>query len=723
MKEPTPTVPTSDPPRQIPSLVSKPPPRPTLDNLPIEILQPILRYLPTLSSINNVSLVNQTLHAKISSEEDTIFRGFIQESFPSIQTPPLWRDAVCALTSRSRAWDRRSFIARQVIPSSSLVENSVQSALFPRSSPIYGPVIDSYGEWQGPRWSDSKDVLAWSYLGRLWLRINQKQGTRWATFQSQLDEHNNPGRDIVDVKLLRHHQKPHLDKESVVISRHDAEIIRLDYDFGSDSFEVSCKYQPTDPVLSTDISQSTDPLLAVCTTKSIELFPVHSSEATVNPVSTIPLLSPFVPRKHGRAAKFVTPNVLAMPQQVTEGHKHSPIHIYDISQPSNASTPLASLGSFVDHWTGSRIRSECANVLATLPTTSLSTNDYSSRTLLSGWTDGITRLHDLRDPSSSLNFVDNVDGGQIFSLLPIGRERFLVGSHQNACLKSFDLRMPGGRVYDYLDARPAATGVHENNKPPKKTEEERGLNIFLSLPVPRNRSPVTPIPIVITNSTYPYTAGGGGGGGRNHPASRLERYRGSIYSLSTPTPYSPTVYVGIDRSVMQLDFHSTDDVLSNTDSNPIQPRREGEEERKFKDILPTPDSLSESTIHPLSAYLRPRPSHPATDPVLLRHQIPWDRAVRLYHSSSAGRRRRKEQRKEIGDEDAEWDLRWRVAGEDDDDDEDDDDNNRVVRREDGSGVRDGGWRGDGGNRRRRTGGRGRGGRGRGRAGRGDSRDH
>lgn len=43
--------------------------------------------------------------------------------------------------------------------------------------------------------------------------------------------------------------------------------------------------------------------------------------------------------------------------------------------------------------------------------------------------------------------MDLAENSAIYSLLPLGRERFVAGASRYAMIKIFDLRMPGGKVY------------------------------------------------------------------------------------------------------------------------------------------------------------------------------------------------------------------------------------------------------------------------------------
>lgn len=115
-------------------------------------------------------------------------------------------------------------------------------------------------------------------------------------------------------------------------------------------------------------------------------------------------------------------------------------------------------------------------------------------------------------------------------------------------LKIFDLRMQN--TYSYLDAKishpqssPSSskdTTKYSRNsiQPTTTTFAHTDFSIFLS-----HRPPNT-----ITPSH-----------GRRRPRP-TRPYRGAIYTMSSPSPSSPTVYAGISDAVFRLDFASTDDL-------------------------------------------------------------------------------------------------------------------------------------------------------------------
>ena len=160
-----------------------------LDDLPVEVIQHIVSQLPTASSIINLSLTSRKLHKVISRDNYICFRGFVKKSFPSIETPPLWREAARVLTSRSRAWDRRAFVARECCPPVDPEDMGEARSWTPAS---YQPVIDCYETWNGSTWSERKEVLAWGAAGRLRMRITENGKVIWKSFTSCHDPYPHP---------------------------------------------------------------------------------------------------------------------------------------------------------------------------------------------------------------------------------------------------------------------------------------------------------------------------------------------------------------------------------------------------------------------------------------------------------------------------------------------------------------------------------------------------
>lgn len=145
-------------------------------------------------------------------------------------------------------------------------------------------------------------------------------------------------------------------------------------------------------------------------------------------------------------------------------------------------------------------------------------------------------LHDIRSPEATVAvFRDPVDTfSPIYSLLPVGSERFVAGGGRHSIIKVFDLRLPGGKLYHATDLDPCSTARH--GMPKRRNLKQhagcceyhyeakhsrRGWNVFLE---PGNKSK--------RNQTSP------------------------VYSLSRPSQCSPSFFAGIESTVLQLDMVS-----------------------------------------------------------------------------------------------------------------------------------------------------------------------
>lgn len=578
-----------------------------LDQLPSEIVLHIIQHLSTLSSIASVSQVNRKLHDVVSKNGNAIFQAFVQKQFPTIQSRAPWRDAAFDLTSRSRAWDRRAFIARECAPPR---DTSTQPVPNFRGHHLgFMPVIDSY---ETGAYKDGREVLAWGAAGRLRLRTVKGNGVKWSSWS--IPDDFSPQTDILDLRLLRPHQNRNKFGESVFIRRANRSLELLNAMPEKDSWVVVSKYllKADSMVDCVDVNEAADPLLAVCDKYCLQLFPLHTSLEQSRADKVIPVVKATTIKQRKRCAKFLSDSRIAVAGQNLEGLQQAPIEIFDIGTERITSTPLSPVESLSVTRSSSSLPGRIgANVLAKVDNR-ISESSSDSQLLLSGWSDGLVRLYDLRTGQGMIReFADPVDDGQIFSLLPIGQEKFLAGSHQNACLKVFDMRM-NARVYDYRElalsagqiVSPSPAAQPSRKAQPLQPRRTREINIFLALTVNHGAQPWRPLP------------------GRQNNA-RLPRYRGSIYSLSSPSPSSRTVYAGIENHVIQLDFINTDDWTVN---------REG-----------IRDQLDERQILNLSCYERPRKGHESTDTVLLRKQTDLEQFSRNTNDAEPG-----------------WDERWQL---------------------------------------------------------------
>ena len=148
--------------------------------------------------------------------------------------------------------------------------------------------------------------------------------------------------------------------------------------------------------------------------------------------------------------------------------------------------------------------------------------------------DNYFSLHDLRTTSAMMSvYRDPVDTlSPIYSLLPIGMERFVAGGGRHSIVKVFDLRMPGTKPYYAAALDPcSAERITNTIDTPSGMKldccsfhynarfNRRGWNMFLRM---QQRSP------------------------RDSP----------VYSLSRPSQCSTSFFAGIENHVAQIDMVS-----------------------------------------------------------------------------------------------------------------------------------------------------------------------
>ena len=254
-----------------------------LEQLPPEILAEIVSYVPTASAVVNLAATCRTLHAKISANDYQIFRGFVINQFPSIRVPRFWKDAARALASRSRAWDRRAFVARVLQPKTQVTRLIPDGSdpipgslsLTPSRQTIgYTPVIDSYEMWTGGTWSQRDELLAWGAGPTLMLRSKRNSSrhrskgsvdttgapdpdtllgsvSEWFSYPD-LSVDQSAEDDILNVHILRPNQKQNDQREEIVLRRANGKLVRLstdlkrsiattaNFDTGVDSRGIDC---------------------------------------------------------------------------------------------------------------------------------------------------------------------------------------------------------------------------------------------------------------------------------------------------------------------------------------------------------------------------------------------------------------------------------------------------------------------------------------------------
>ena len=644
------------------------------DALPVEIIQQIAGHLPTAQSITSLLATNRNLQTKYSVDPHVFFRSFVQKTFPTATTTPLWRDAACALTSRARAWDRKALSVRHVAPSTTDdLFDGLTGARLMRQASFCGPVIDSYSDWLGPSWSADREVLAWSLFGRVLLRVSNGKQEKWSAYSSPLDDM--PLSDISDMRLLRPNQRRIAAEEILVFGRADGHMGLVSYNISTNEFQERKSFAPLTnlnrDVYRFDVSLADTPLVARSSYNQIDLFPVTSPNDVIKPIATLKLASDEkTNRLMARAIKFVSPSVVACSLRDRIGPPpRSMIYVHNLSPTGFTDDPLVHLSTAaMDDKPG--VFTRC---LANMPSSAGSRAALRSNLVLSGWTDSTVLIHDVRTTEVAMKFEDHVDALQVSSILAIDDKRFLAASDGHPCLRVHDIRMPRhGMPYGNLDLTNSSSLRAQTPHIHAPGEDRRGPSYLLSIPVPRSGDP--------NRAHYAF-------GGASNPTALPDRYKGPIFSLSTPSSYSTTVYAGIELGVLKLDFHNTDDVLSNiehTMTGTSTVTRGVKRTRKFWDVLPAPEDYGlklrpsrassqslpraatqapasritngssdlqhlqelvaiDPTLFPLpiASYLRPRPSHMSSDHIYLRKQLDWQTTVRIWREENhSGREQR-----------------------------------------------------------------------------------
>ncbi|MCJ1399206.1 hypothetical protein MMC11_002408 [Xylographa trunciseda] len=523
-------------------------PSTSLAELPAELLNQIVCHLETARALVHISVTCKRLHEYI---EQNGYRTFVRSRFPSIQTPPYWKDAAHALTTLSRAWDKNAFVARPIYPEKDVTQLPRRRGRQPpkrwqRGQTMgFQPVIDSYAEQSGSSWSSRDEILAWGAGAELNLRLKgmgekvecqwQESGdnertlkydqfhhrTKWLTYKD--DTHYDGRDDITSVNLLRPWQKPAGGAEHLIIGRASGELVHVSLSNRKSECRIVARFTTGDRrVQSAHISSSRDPLLAAClSTGSVVVYPVSSNSLDTKPCTELPVI-PASTSGRTWATSFLRPERLA----IGIGPSTFPLHIYDVSSSKISPTPLRKFSACADCCKSDSSKSSVYAIAPLDPATRAS--GAMGDVFMSGWYDGSIKVHDLRSPVCHVNvFIDPVDSySAVYSLLPIGRERFIAGGARHSIMKIFDFRMTGNRRYfaanveacppDKEDRSPeslACCQYHsdvEHNRP--------GYNVFLD------------------------------------PSNQRRRAESPVYALASAAPYSPHVYAGLEGRVVQLDI-------------------------------------------------------------------------------------------------------------------------------------------------------------------------
>ncbi|KAG9842791.1 hypothetical protein KCU98_g3437, partial [Aureobasidium melanogenum] len=525
-------------------------PTTTLADLPIELLNQVVSHCPA-TSVGHLSRTSKSLHEFVEKEG---WRTFTQTHFTDVGTSLYWRDAARSLTTLSRNWQRRAFLATYLTPSGDATALPAEQAIKKWRRPAgqtmgFQPAVDSYEHFIGSRWTDRRQVVAWSAGAELVVRVKVRdtstaEAYRNATPQDKLDKFENNGTrvrwwtykplssvegrdDITSVRILKRDDQPSRSSidssEQIIIGTANGDLQLVEVPPGSDSSVIKT-YYVTNGVsvrstsLSTDVESTQEQpqhLAANLSDSRIALYQVDPAQFKIAPISEINAIPQRQKGCRIWSTKFLDSKHLA----VGLGPSVEPINIFEIRPEGIVEEPVRRIGL-----TGSADELDPVKASSIYPIEPLldSNGGRNGNLFLSGGYDGIVRLHDMRSPSSfTAVYHDPTDDAAIYSLLSRGRGRVVAGASRHGLLKIFDLRMSGGSMYDYAgasDTNYSSTG---------------DWNIFIN---PRDR---------YVNSAW------------RGPNSWMRRSaEGSVYNLSSPSPTSPFIFAGVENAVVEFNFSS-----------------------------------------------------------------------------------------------------------------------------------------------------------------------
>ena len=355
---------------------------PSLNSLPVEILNCTISHLDIARDLYHLSQTCRRLHEYVNSDG---FRVFVKERFPSIPTIPAWQEAAQHLTSVSRAWDRKAFVARRFEDPSTQGIVKWRRRRRSRTQTVgYRPVIDSYCEQSGSHWSDRREVLIYGAGAKLFLRAkrtlheaanpysmkqivvtqngkvfshvlptrfddgtsvsdaarllggdyhvdhleNSFDGSLGDHWLSYFEEANHDGvGDITSVNILPPLQRISDAKETCIIGRANGQLMRLELDLNRGTGNTWNHYDTKgQAVRSTDVNTAPESLLVAGLSQSdVALYPLQPKSSWSVPLDTFSVASSD-PSSVIHSTKFLGNTRLA----TGIGHSQSPIRIYNV---------------------------------------------------------------------------------------------------------------------------------------------------------------------------------------------------------------------------------------------------------------------------------------------------------------------------------------------------------------------------------------------------------
>lgn len=417
----------------------------------------------------------------------------------------------------------------------------------------FQPAIDSYEEFIGNRWTDRREVVAWSAGAELVVRVrvrdasteeafgkaspedkrNQYEAkgmrTRWWTYKpfSSVEGRD----DITSVKILRAEQNGQNDGDStsrndnIIIgtANGDLQLIEIPGD-GQDNAIKTYYVTQGLPVRSISLSPqngSSQKMAVNLSDSTLALYDVDPSKFKLAPISELNAIPDGRRGCRIWSTKFLDSKRIA----VGLGPSTEPVNVFEVRPEGINPEPLRKIG--LSNGMDALGPVKASSIYPIEPLIDINGTTGNGDLFLSGGYDGVIRLHDLRSSSPYESvYHDPTDDAAIYSLLSRGRDRVVAGTSRHSLLKIFDLRVTGASIYDSTGI--SGTGVGERNG-----GATGDWNLFIN---PRDR---------YANETW------------RGPNSWIRRSaEGSVYSLSSPSPTSQFIFVGVENAVVEFNFSS-----------------------------------------------------------------------------------------------------------------------------------------------------------------------
>ncbi|KAF4554855.1 Hypothetical protein D9617_3g019240 [Elsinoe fawcettii] len=433
----------------------------------------------------------------------------------------------------------------------------------------FTPVIDCYESVMGDKWTDRKEALAYSAGSELIIRLRQKPlgnhtdessyTSRWATYRPPNAKEGVD--DITFVKFLDQSSLNASNDEELLLGTAAGSLQHLSmrvsnskrpFNIVRQTFETNNRPVQSASLQPIDHSNGAGLLATILADLSLNIFPVNSKHVdhddrdgtTPGLVKSIADLRLADDGIRAWRTSFLSSSLLA----VTLGPSEHPIHVYQVRPDGLSEGPISKFSIFDRQNNDGHVTPKSVYPVEPLW-------DGNGQVFASGGYDGFVRIHDTRSPAPVQYLLYGLEDGPIYSLLPRPNAHILAGAARHNVCKVFDLRNKGA----YLQPSSA-------NSSNGDTEISSSLSrIALAEepaeePLPWRTPRMTSIPRMHTSRASTTSATWSKEGSYNlYIPKQATRNEGPVYSLASPSPSSPFIYMGLENSVVEMRLDSSSD--------------------------------------------------------------------------------------------------------------------------------------------------------------------